>query len=95
MKYAFGWQGYLYKKGNEMETKRQVRKEGILSEFFDGKWNCTGGEFLNSKRPPVGWQSSYQRVQLCKERRNLSVQCEGTNGMKDDVDGKWRSLVGS
>ena len=46
IKYAFGWQGYLYKKGNEMETKRQVRKEGILSGFFDGKLNCTGGNFL-------------------------------------------------
>ena len=32
-----------------METKRQVRKEGILSGFFDGKWNCTGGNFLTPK----------------------------------------------
>ena len=29
-----------------METKQQVRKEGVLSGFFDGKLNCTGGNFL-------------------------------------------------
>ena len=32
-----------------METKQQVEKEGILSGFFNGTWNCAGGNFITPK----------------------------------------------
>lgn len=77
-----------------METKRQVRKEGILSGFFDGKWNCTGGNFLTPKDLQLDGKVRINAFNLPKEGE-MSAQSEGTNNMKVDVDGKWRSLVGS
>ena len=82
MKYAFGWQGYLYKKGNEMETKRQVRKEGILSEFFDGKWNCTGGNFLTPKDLQLDGKARINAFNFAKKGEICLCNAKGQTAWK-------------
>ena len=58
---------FLYKNGNKMEAKRQVRKEDILSAFFDGKWNCTGGNFLTPKDVQLDGKACINAFNLTKE----------------------------
>ena len=48
-----------------METKRQVRKEGILFGFFDGKLNCTGGNFQLDCKARINAFNFAKKGEIC------------------------------
>lgn len=79
-----------------METKWQLRKDGILSGFFDAKWNFTWSNFLTPKDLQLDGKALINALNFSKQEEICLHNPKVTNNIK--VDGKMKnggSFLGS